>query len=391
MPGELLHSRMHIPALDGVRGVAILLVLLFHSVIFSHIQPTALLDRTFVRLSEVGWAGVDLFFVLSGFLITGILYDAKGEARYFRNFYARRILRIFPLYYGVLCFLFLLLPRLAAGGSHFSVLSKDQIWYWTYLINVPIGLHGWPPILDVIHFWSLAVEEQFYMVWPWIVFALGRRALMLVCVAMAVASFFVRVALQVVDLPIATTVLTPAKMDALAVGSLLALIARDVGGLSRLQRWVQVTAVSSAILLAVIFFLRPGMRPHDPVVSTIGFTLVALFFGSVLALTITPGAKSVVGRFFAHPILRSLGRYSYALYIFHLPVIFWLARHFNLVGIPRLAGSNLVRQLLFTTAAGVVSLAAAVLSWHLYEAQFLKLKSLFPYGRTNPRKGLPIQ
>ncbi len=122
-------SRLHVPALDGIRGLAILLVVTYHTVLYGGIKPAVLVDRLFYRLSTVGWSGVDLFFVLSGFLITGILYDAKGGERFFRNFYARRILRIFPLYYGFLFLFFVVLPSLTWVSPQFRALQQNQIWY----------------------------------------------------------------------------------------------------------------------------------------------------------------------------------------------------------------------------------------------------------------------
>ncbi len=378
-PSESLPSLTHVPALDGIRGIAILLVVVYHSVRYGGIQPTVALDRIFYKLSLSGWSGVDLFFVLSGFLITGILYDAKGGDRYFRNFYARRILRIFPLYYGFLCFFFVILPSLAPLGRQFSSLLKDQIWYWTYLVNVSIALKGWPPVPALIHFWSLAVEEQFYLVWPWIVFFLGRRTLMLACVGIAAGSLGVRVALHAMAHPLAAYVLTPSRMDALALGGLLALIAREPGGLSRLVRWARPAVVSSAVFLAMIFYWRHGLAFTDAIVQTIGFTFLAILFGGILVIALASPPETVAGRLFAHRSLKSLGRYSYALYVFHHPIMFYMGRFFSVGSIPRLAGSQLSGQLLFTALTASVSLAAALLSWHLYEAQFLKLKALFPY------------
>ena len=132
----------HLPALDGMRGVAILLVLICHSVLYGGIDARTFFDHAFVRLALSGWVGVDLFFVLSGFLITGILCDTQGGAHYFRNFYARRVLRIFPLYYGFLALLFLGIPVLVEAGLPFRVPSQEGIWYWTYLVNVRIAFAG---------------------------------------------------------------------------------------------------------------------------------------------------------------------------------------------------------------------------------------------------------
>jgi len=375
-----VHSRMHLPALDGVRGIAILLVLVFHSFLLGGIRPAVWLDRIVTAVSEPGWSGVDLFFVLSGFLITGILYDAKGRDGYFRNFYARRILRIFPLYYGFLGFVFIVLPRLTPFGRHHLSLLHDQIWYWTYLLNVLISLRGWPPVADLNHLWSLAVEEQFYLVWPWVVFMLGRRALMAACLGMAAGSLAVRAAVWAAAPPHVVqmaSVLMPARMDALAAGGLLALLAREPEGLARLTKWGPPATAAAAGLLGMLFYWRHRLVPTDAPVQILGLTLLAIFYGGVLAIAVTSPRDTVAGRLFAHPGLRVLGRYSYGLYIFHLPIM-WYARNIvNATSVPALAGSELPGQLLFTAVAAAGSLGAAVLSWHLYEAQFLKLKSLF--------------
>ena len=163
-------SNPHIPALDGIRGLAILLVLLCHFPLYGDMQPTIFIDKLFYAMTRAGWCGVDLFFVLSGFLITGILYDAKGSRFFFRNFYMRRCLRIFPLYYGVLAVFFVIVPFVLPLGRNYELFLKDQAWYWSYLTNIKIAIEGWPKFYALAHFWSLAVEEQFYFVWPFVVF-----------------------------------------------------------------------------------------------------------------------------------------------------------------------------------------------------------------------------
>jgi len=375
-----LHSHTHLPALDGVRGMAILLVLVFHAFLLGGFRPAVALDRIVTALSEPGWSGVDLFFVLSGFLITGILYDTKGRDGYFRNFYARRILRIFPLYYGFLGFVFIALPRLTPFGGHHASLLHDQIWYWTYLLNVLIALRGWPPVADLNHFWSLAVEEQFYLVWPWVVFMLGRRALLVACLGIATGSLAVRAALWAAAPPHLVqmaSVLMPARMDALAAGALLALLAREPEGLARLTKWAPPSATAAAGLLGMLFYWRHRLIPTDAAVQIVGFTLLAIFYGGVLAIAVTSARDTIAGRLFAHPGLRLLGRYSYGLYVFHLPII-WVTRNIvNATSVPALAGSELPGQVLFTAVVAAASLGAAVLSWHLYESHFLKLKVLF--------------
>jgi peptidoglycan/LPS O-acetylase OafA/YrhL len=153
----------HIPALDGLRGIAILSVMLLHftnAIAALPGSPTSAARSVF----GWGWTGVDLFFVLSGFLITGILLDSKGHPLYFRSFYARRALRIFPLYYAAL-FLFFVVPRaIPSVPATYSFAWHDQRWFWFYLGNFhPLG----PDAKQFIgQFWSLAIEEQFYLVWP---------------------------------------------------------------------------------------------------------------------------------------------------------------------------------------------------------------------------------
>src|SRR5438034_11006318 len=136
-----------IPALDGVRGVAILLVLFLHLAPFGHglPAPTAFVDKVFLHAARTGWIGVNLFFVLSGFLITGILYDTKGSSHYFRQFYVRRVLRIFPLYYGILAVFLIILPALFPEHWVLRELKADAAWYWTYMYNWKVAATGYLP------------------------------------------------------------------------------------------------------------------------------------------------------------------------------------------------------------------------------------------------------
>jgi peptidoglycan/LPS O-acetylase OafA/YrhL len=372
-------SRVHVPALDGIRGIAILLVMAHHFTAYGMGVRTTVLDRRVYNLLTVGWCGVDLFFVLSGFLITGILLDAKGAAHFFRNFYMRRVLRIFPLYYGFLIVVFFLLPLALPVDDNFRSLLDKQGWYWSYLINVWIAFKGWPRNYSVAHFWSLAVEEQFYLFWPLVVFFCGRRQLIVVCLACFVVSLGVRLGFAVAGNPSAGYVLTPARMDILVVGALLALIVRGPNGLIRFAAWAWPIGGASAAILAAIFVWKHGLHSNEMVVQTIGYPMFAVTFGALLVAALSSSTQSRTGKVFAHPILVFFGRYSYGLYVFHHPVA--LIMRTNVAeagGLPVFLGSQLPSLVLFFAAATVISLSLALLSWHGYEVHFLKLKALFP-------------
>ena len=223
----------HIPALDGVRALAILLVMGVHTDVFFRSQPTAG-TRLVDAVMGFGWGGVDLFFVLSGFLITGILFDTRAAPGYYTSFYARRALRIFPLYYVALAVILLVLPILGAMWHHATPkLFEHQAWLWTYTTNIGIALHGrWELAAtgQTVLFWSLAVEEQFYLVWPFLVAALSPRALTRLAGAMVVGALLLRLGLVFWgDHVVAVYVSTLTRMDALAMGALVALAARRAG------------------------------------------------------------------------------------------------------------------------------------------------------------------
>lgn len=364
----------YIPALDGLRGLAILLVLLHHFTFYSGMKAEMFLDRLYYMTTMAGWCGVDLFFVLSGFLITGILVDAKGGPGYFRNFYMRRTLRIFPLYYAALALTFLLAPVVLAAGAEFSA---DQLWYWTYLINVKIALDGWPAQNAIAHFWSLAVEEQFYIVWPVLVLALSRRGLFSACAACIALALWTRVALTWADEDLAAYVLMPARMDSLALGALLALLAREPGGLQRWRRAAWGVAAVSGALLGWIFVAKRGLWLHHRQIHTVGFSIIALFFAALLTLTVTAREASLLHRLFTLRPMMMLGRYSYGLYVIHHPVAIGLGSLLGGWQLPTVLGSRLPVLLVFSAVCFVVSLLLAMLSWHLFESRFLRLKDRF--------------
>src|SRR5664279_3619422 len=229
-----------LPTLDGLRGIAVMLVLCVHLVSGGHHNPIL---RLFFTATSFGWSGVDLFFVLSGFLITRILLSTKGYEGYFRNFYMRRVLRIFPLYYGVLTATFLLAPLLLAGPKP----GLSQLWFWFYGQNLSPALEkadlAIPNPLNFAysHLWSLAVEEQFYLIWPAIVWLTSVPTLKKICGVIAISAAVLRIGSVLAGFHVNITYgVTLFRMDALAIGGLIATVAVGDQGLVSLRKWSRI-------------------------------------------------------------------------------------------------------------------------------------------------------
>jgi peptidoglycan/LPS O-acetylase OafA/YrhL len=372
--------------LDGIRGIAIILVMLHHYQLYGEGYPsTTFLDRQVERLAISGWMGVDLFFVLSGFLITGILLDTKNEAGYFRNFYMRRFLRIFPLYYGFLFVFALTLPLIDPAGAEFQLKFEEQIWYWTYLINWKLGLVYVSEYFGIAHFWSLAIEEQFYLVWPAIVYFSSPKRLTLICLLLIAASPVFRI--FVTDLGfVSPHVFTFSRMDALAMGGLIAIMVRNPKGLALLKRIAWPALSTGTILLFTIFMQKKRLVVVDYTVTTVGLSIIALFFAAVITIALLTPSDRGLGKIFSSTPLRFFGKYSYALYVFHHLVAIYLPKFgFSIKSIPTIGGSDLPGFLVFSLVATLLSTLLALLSWHLWEAQFLKLKRHFEYDQAPKR------
>ncbi|HEY2516162.1 MAG TPA: acyltransferase, partial [Polyangiaceae bacterium] len=309
-------------------------------------------------------------FVLSGFLITGILLDTRDRPRFFLSFYLRRTLRIFPLYYVFLFFLFVVFRPLLHGNATYRELLADQAWYWTYLQNWRMAFHGWPE-LGMDHLWSLAVEEQFYMVWPLAVFLLGRQRIQRVALGMIAAPALLRALLLFAPVlhrgEPATLVYTSTftRVDALACGAWVAATLRTPIGGYTLSKWAPraLAAAGAGLLLLVAF--RHNLRKSDVGAQALGFSLLAVFFAALVARIVTSPADSRLVRAFAWAPLRKVGTLSYAAYVFHYPLMEAVS--------PFLPASMLGRAL-FLPLSGALTFGAALLSWKVLEAPLLEIK-----------------
>lgn len=366
----------HLPVLDGIRGVAILMVLVCH---FTHLEP---FPSTLKMLFGSGAYGVDLFFVLSGFLITGILLDSKGKPNYFRNFYARRTLRIVPLYYVAVILVAFVLPSIAPATDGFWQASKQgRRWALIYMANIP---PFWTkeflsPTLG--HFWSLSVEEHFYLVWPVAVLFLSSKALIRLCFSMMLLAMTSRIILlSLGGYEVALALFTLCRMDGLLIGSFLAIVIRNTQQTSLLIRWNWLILTISCVLVICELSLAAMVPELQFAATATTGVIVAVFFGASLAFAITRDPESILATVISHPVFRFFGLYSYGLYVMHVPLLnyFW-SREVN-VWSRELVSTSYVGSGLFVGLCFVVSILLAMASYHLLERRFLELKRYFGYS-----------
>jgi peptidoglycan/LPS O-acetylase OafA/YrhL len=379
MPRNPASLSSKILPVDGLRGIAILLVQAFHLFQLDRTAATSSLEYAAFSLNGSGWIGVDLFFVLSGFLITGILLDSKGSPAYYRNFWIRRALRILPLYFLFLAFAFALLPRLdpAWAGKRETF---SPWWYAGFLSNVLYGIRGeWiSGILDPT--WSLSIEEQFYWIWPFAVAVLSRKSLKNLCVFLILFSLGLRCAIVWGEpsgiARLNAYVFTLCRLDALAAGGLIAILWRTEKGLSGYQGVAKAGAFVLGPLLCALLVYCGGDFNH-PLVLCVGFSAGLTLFSCWLIL-----ALGSPGKFLVFPPLLLLGRYSYCLYLAHIPVRNLVKSLAFNPDATQLMGSRNLSYLTLAAIAFAVTLVAAHLSYHLFEKRILALKDkLAPHSR----------
>jgi peptidoglycan/LPS O-acetylase OafA/YrhL len=365
-----------IPALDGLRGIAILAVFFRHYA--GGLEKTAASTGLHIlgMAFNFGWSGVDLFFVLSGFLITGILYDTKNRPGYYKNFYVRRVLRIFPPYYLLAAIYLVLTPVVAAHWKW------GQLSFLVYL-GYPLALI-WPalaevsPFVHLTHLWSLCAEEQFYMIWPWTIARLRTSAAIFrACLALGAAALLLRVVICTthgVDMSWTHDFLG-SRMDAFAVGAAITVAVR--GPLrERVMKWAPAVFLPSATCVLAICLVRRTVDHSDPVIATIGLSLIALACGALLTMALRQGTW--VERLLSLGVLRTFGKYSYAMYLFDFPLTVFLSpkREYFIAALHSYAigsGAFLVFCLL-------VNLMVAAASFHLVESPMMRLKTRFHYA-----------
>lgn len=362
-PNADQHSR--IAALDGFRGFAILIVTLYR---FGNESLTAeVIGKLPSKAIHVGASGVDFFFVLSGFLITGILLKTRSSEGYFSRFYINRSVRIFPLYYAALLFLLVLLPMLGQRKL-LDGLEGNPLHLWIYTTNLSISWHNAWCYSSLDHFWSLAIEEQFYLVWPFAVYYLGPRRLFHTCWVLFVGLATTRIGCSIGDIgEVTEKSFTLFRLDGLLLGSIAAILlseSRPIISNYRFLRW-------GFAISAVCYMASLVAGPND---FTVRYSLVSMLATFLLLQILASPAGSVEKRFFENSILRSLGKYSYAMYVFQNPLILLLSQHISPQSIDQRLGNAQLAAVAYVVTMLTITYLLAVVSWYCFERWMLKLR-----------------
>lgn len=354
-------DRVHYPALDGLRGLAILLVVVYH-------------NFGFINVFFFGWLGVDLFFVLSGFLITDILLKTVGKKGYLKNFYIRRVLRIFPLYYLSLIFFLIVLPQTTIQLD-VQYYVDHQVWLWTYLQNWIYTFQSPGQTNALNHLWSLAVEEQFYLLWPLAVLIIRKPGYLLLFISLVlVAVLGLRLLVwmnQISDLAY-FNLYTFTRIDGLCIGCMIALLQRVKSNF--LEKNKAIIVLCFAGLNFGFFFVNRRYQFSFPYLAFAGYTTFAMMFGLLVNEAVTRQSK-LINLLFNNPLLKFFGKISYGFYVFHWPVYLFLFPYL-LPWISKLTNGTLV-QFLVSVVATIAAIVISWLSYQYFEKYFLKLKDKF--------------
>jgi len=353
----------HIPALDGLRGWAILWVLTWHY-----------LD--FLKPILPGWAGVDLFFVLSGYLITGRLIQTKQRPDYFSRFYRNRILRIVPLYFALLIVYFTVIHLFVRSQHLPTVALYLDHWksFFLFTENWTFFRFGLPLDISLLPLWSIAIEEQFYLFWPFVIFVLpGTRSRICVFTAGILLVLIART-VYFYSSPSGYLVYynTFFRMDSLLAGSLLYQL--HYAQIAIPPRLLNVITGGLAIIFGICCFLTKDTSPDNSFFSTIGFTLLALLFACLLHQTVQPG-NGIIPGFFNIPFLRFCGRISYGLYLFNVPIFLMVGTKLYYWGIGRWPQQLVLIHWISAALCLFLTFLLSILSYHYFESRFLRLKN----------------
>lgn len=368
-----------IPSLDGIRGLAISLVLVCHAFAPLANLPNHAIASRIIGFSRLAWSGVDLFFVLSGFLIAGLLLDAAGSNRYFVPFYLRRAHRILPLYAAVLALVFLV-PILKTSLTSWVVNHIPWTYCVAFVQNIWMAKQAQfgGNILGVT--WSLAVEEQFYLTLPLAIRFLSRRSLWWLVFASLVGAPLIRLFLnfKLAHGPLASYVLMPCRADALAFGVAAALMVRTPKLWETVIRYRKLLYAAFGIMLAAIIgLLMSGFEPFTNQLFGLEYSLLALLNFLLLLGTLTSKSFQAV---FSRRWIRYLGTLAYGLYLLHIPCLSVLQQFATQV---HPAPSGWVKLIVSCAGVALAILLAAV-SWKYFEQPMIRRGYQYQYDSKSP-------
>jgi peptidoglycan/LPS O-acetylase OafA/YrhL len=375
---------VRIPALDGLRGIAILLVLLRHAIFgvtsIQGIETHSRFANFVIACGQLSWSGVDLFFVLSGFLIGGILLDARSSPRYFQTFYIRRAYRILPLYFliiGLSLFPHLLAQFSAARAAHTTPLPLPWWSYATFTQNFWMAYRGvfGPSGMGIT--WSLAIEEQFYLTIPLLVRNVRPRNLGIVLLMVIACAPWLRVLLHSsMTYPgLASYVLMPTRADALCLGVLAALLVRNALFWSWLQSSRRILwSVTGAFFLGMVYMTWQRYDALSFPMTTWGFSWLAAFYTCILLIVVS-SSGAPASRILQNPSLMRLGTLAYCSYLVHVAIMNAL-RHPLKAHFPQFpVGAWLAGGILGIA----LTLSVAALSYRYFEKPLLRRGHQYAY------------
>lgn len=382
----VMKEETRLKVLDGLRGISILLVMIFHFTVpyrAELLKSNNLLVEIYYAFANSGWIGVDLFFALSGFLITRILLDKRETERYILSFFARRFLRIFPLYYFVLCLVFLVLPHtFFVYGQEFSKLMHNQLWLWFHGANILPSFGDRSAFnsewVTVVHFWSLAVEEHFYLIWPFLVYFLNLNELKRVCVLIIVIAFLSRIGFLAFGLSNnAVYSFTLCRFDVIATGALAAIYARQVDAVKYIKLARRIFVFSTFTVLLVLMSDN-GWHKNSPFIQIIIYSVTGMIGASFCYLGLMNEIKGFFLKLMRGRLLQIFGRYSYGIYVWHLIFYGYIVKVLLPISLlTPFIGSEVLAIFTQISLLIGISLLIAMISWHMIEKYFLGLKRYF--------------
>lgn len=349
----------YIKALDGVRGIAAIMVMLFHFFSASPLKGSSVFVYM-QSMTKIGQTGVVLFFVLSGFLITRILIATKNNQDFFRNFYARRAFRIFPLYYLFLIIYYFIVPLI----NNTPIIHFSNSWYvWIYLQNFADTFH-WQYVDGPPHYWSLAVEEHFYLFWPLIVFYVKETKLTNIIYMLILISWLTRIVLIINGFGAAH--FTFSNVDALAIGALLALKEWNYGLESFSVKYFFTCFSIGVLSLLLIWVFVQGESVFF--IQVIRSTFLGFLYYSFIGFVIALNEDNFFKKILTSNFLLFTGKISYGLYVYHQLIIH---SYFDVF--------KTGYQILDFVICMLLVYGISSLSFYLFELQLLKFKKYFTY------------